>query len=107
MKMIPLLANDSIQIWYFFRPTFEEVNSISFSGPHMHIRIHSLHGNSTPANLQRNWISKACSVISVLIQPVPAVSHEIGVKADDHLPVGRLLLSYPIKYCAESTFAAP
>lgn len=87
--------------------TFKEVNSISFPGPHMHISIHSVHGNATPANLQRDWISIACSVVPVLIQPVPAVSYEIGVKADDHLPVGCLLLSDPIKYCVESTFTAP
>lgn len=87
-------------------PTFKKVNGISFSGPHMHIRIHSVHGNSTPANLQSNRIPKARSVISVLIQPVPAVSHKVGVKADDHLPIGRLLLSDPIKHCAESSFTA-
>lgn len=73
----------------------------------MHICIHSFTGNPTPASLQCHWISKACSVISVLIQPVPAVSHKIGVKADHHLPIGRLLLSDPIKYCVESTFTAP
>lgn len=86
--------------------TFKEVNSIFFSGPHMHISIHSVHGNSTPANLQCNWISIARSVISVLIQPVPAVSQEIGVKADDHLPIGCLLLSNPIKCCVELTFTS-
>lgn len=73
----------------------------------MHMRIHSIHGNSTPADLQCNWVSKACSVIPVLIQPVPAVSDEIGVKADNHLPIGCFFLSDPIKYSVESTLTAP
>lgn len=90
----------------FFGPTFEEVNSIHFSGPHVHVRIHSVTGNSTPASLQDDWIAEARSVISVLVQPVPAVPHEIGVKADDHLPVGRLLLSDPVKCCVETTLTA-
>lgn len=69
--------------------------------------IHTLPGESMPASLQCDWISVACPIVSVLIQPVPAVSHEIGVKADDHLPIRRLLFSDPVKYCAESSFTAP
>lgn len=89
------------------RPTFKEVNSVSFPGPNVHTRINSVHGDPAPANLQCNRISKACSVFPVLIEPVPAISKEIGVKADDHLPIGRPLLPDPIKHRVESTFTAP
>lgn len=69
--------------------------------------IHTLPGEAVPASLQCDWITVARSVVSVLIQPVPVVSHEIGVKADDNLPIGRLLFSDPVKYCVESSVAAP
>lgn len=90
-----------------WRLTFEEVNRVSFSRPHVHVRVHALFGEAVPADLQRDRVAVACSVVSVLIQPVPAVPHEIGVKADDHLPVGRLLFPDPIKHGAESSFTAP
>lgn len=70
----------------------------------MHVCIHSIHRNPAPADLQGNWVSIARSVIFVLIQPVPSVSHEVGVKAYDDLPIGCLLLSDPVKHCVESTF---
>lgn len=91
----------------FSRPAFEEVNIVSLPGPHVHVCIHSARGNSTPADLHCDWVSIAGPVVPVLIQPVPAVSHEVGVKADDHLPVGRLLLPDPIKDGAESSLTAP
>lgn len=96
-----------IQIKPVGRPTFEEVNSISFSGPHMHKRIHSIHGDPPPAGLQGHWVSIACAVTLVIIQPVPAVPHEVRVKADDRLSIGGLLLSDPIKSCVESALTAP
>lgn len=86
--------------------TFEEINNVFFPRPHVHMGVHALLGESMPASLQCDWISVACSVVAILIQPVPAVSHEIGVKADDHLPIGRLLFPDPVKYCAESSFTA-
>lgn len=72
----------------------------------MDMCIYSIHWDPMPASLQRNWITITRSIISVLIQPVPAISHEIGVKADHHLPIGCPLLSDPIKHRVEPTFTA-
>ena len=83
--------------------TFKEVNSISSSGPHVHTCIYAVHGDPTPAGLQSHWVAVTCPVSSVLIQPVPAISHEVGVEAYGHLPVGRLLLPDPIEHCVEPT----
>lgn len=71
----------------------------------MHMCISSIRGDPMPASLQGNGVPVTRSVIPVLVQPVPAVSHEIGVKADHHLPIGCLLLSYPIEHCVERAFA--
>lgn len=86
--------------------TFKKVNLVSLPGPHVHKRIDAIRGDSTPANLQRHRVTESSAVVPVLIQPVPAVPHEVGVEADDHLTIGRLLLPDPVEYSAESTFTA-
>lgn len=62
--------------------TFKEVHSIFFSGPHMHMRVHAILGEPMPADRQRDRVAIAGSVVSVLVQPVPAISHEVCVEAD-------------------------
>lgn len=101
-KTLQFITNNS----HIYRITFKEINNVFFPRPHVHMGIHTLPGESMPASLQCDWIAVACSVISVLIQPVPAVSHKIGVKADDYLPIGCLLFSDPVKHCAKSSFTA-
>lgn len=90
----------------FLWPTFEEENFISLPRPHVHKRIHPISGDSTPADLQRHRVSVSSAVVPVLVQPVPAVPHEVGVEADDHLAVGRLLFPDPVENGAELTFTA-
>lgn len=90
----------------FLRPTFEEVNVISLPRPHVHKRVHATGGDSTPADLQCHRVPISSAVVPVLIQPVPAIPHEVGVEADDHLAVGRLLLPHPVENGAEWTFTA-
>lgn len=70
----------------------------------MHMCINTIAGKAMPADLQRNRIAVTRSVVSVLIQPVPAVPHEVRVEADDQISVRRLLLSDPVKHRVESTF---
>lgn len=88
------------------RPTFEEVNLISLPRPHVHKGIDAISRDSTPANLQRHRVTVSSAVVPVLVQPVPAIPHEVGVEADDHLAIGRLLLADPVEHGAESPFAA-
>lgn len=47
--------------------TLEKVDSVPFPGPHVHISIHPISGNPTPADLQCNRISVTRSVVPVLI----------------------------------------
>lgn len=86
--------------------TFKEIHSIFSSGPHVHMSIHSIIGKPMPAGLQRDRVTITGSVVPVLVQPVPAISHEVGVEADQHLPVRRLLLSDPVKHSVEAALTA-
>lgn len=70
----------------------------------MHVCINTITWKAMPADLQCNRIAITRSVVSVLVQPVPAVPHEVRVEADDQISIRRLLLSDPVKHGVESTF---
>lgn len=83
--------------------TFKEVDRISSAVPHVNVSVHAARGQPMPAHLHRHRIPEPRPVITVLIEPVPAVTHEVGVKTHHHLAVRCLLLPDPIKHGAEAT----
>lgn len=83
--------------------TFKEIHGVRVAAPHVHVGIHTGRRESVPPNLHGHGISVTGSVAAVLIEPVPAVTHEVGAKAHDHFTVRRSLLPDPIKRGAEAT----
>lgn len=83
--------------------TFKEVDRVSSAVPHVNVSVHAAGGQPVPAHLHRHRIPVPRPVITVLIEPVPAVTHEVGVKTHHHLAIRRLFLPDPIKHGAEAT----
>lgn len=84
--------------------TFKKVHSIAFPGPYVNVCIHPVRRYPTPTSLKGHGITVTCAVISVLVQPVPTVSHEIGVEANGDFPVRRSFFPDPVKNSVEPTF---
>lgn len=91
---------------YHLFHTFEKIDGIISTRPHMNVRVHAIGRYAMPSHLDSYRVTVARAVLPVLIQPVQAISHEVRVEADPHLPIGGPFLPDPIKHCAEAPITA-
>lgn len=89
-----------------YKPTFEKIGGVDPASPYVNVRIHATGWDALPPHLDGYRVPVAGAIVAVLVQPVQAIAHEVGVEADPDLPIGSPLLPDPVKHGAEATLTA-